>query len=305
MPVNIVISGSIDMKGVIFDIQRFSTHDGYGIRTTVFMKGCNNACLWCHNPEGLDKKPQLRIYPVKCIDCGRCETVCGNGLDPGKCNSCGKCAAVCPSGAREMCGYELSSTELFDVIRSDLDFYKNSGGGVTFSGGEPLLQADFIAETSKLCRDAGISVGIQTAGNVEWTEIEKILPYTDFVMCDFKLYDDEKHKKYTGVSNKMIVENIKKLGNVDGIKLIVRTPVIAGVNEYDAENICKIVSGLKNLDYYEILRYHKFGLSKLENLNMKFGREFDEPSLECLREFKETAEKYIKKVKCDPLEEGE
>ena len=213
------------MNGIVFDIQRFSTHDGYGIRTTVFMKGCNNACLWCHNPEGLSLKTQLRTYPMKCISCGRCTKVCKLDCDPLKCISCGKCADVCPTGARELCGVEMTPEKLFEEIKADLDFYKNSGGGVTFSGGEPLLQSDFISETAKRCKEIGISVGIQTAANVKWPEFEKVLPYTDFFMCDFKLFDDDLHKKYTGVSNKLIIENIKKLGN-ENIKLIVRTPVI-------------------------------------------------------------------------------
>ena len=259
------------MQGTVFDIQRFSTHDGEGIRTTVFLKGCNNRCVWCHNPESLSSKPQLRFFASKCIGCMRCVEVCKYGaltsenFDILKCVNCGECAKVCCTGAREVTGKSMSALDLFRQIKKDKSYYQNSGGGVTFSGGEPMLQADFIKEVSEMCSAESISVGIQTAGNVPYSEFEKIIQYTDFIMCDLKVFNDDIHKKYTGVSNSLILENIRRLAEED-MDLIIRTPVITGVNdnkEYIAD-ICRYIKDFKNLKYYELLKYNELGVSKLE-----------------------------------------
>ena len=300
------------MQGTVFDIQRFSTHDGEGIRTTVFLKGCNNRCVWCHNPESLSSKPQLRFFASKCIGCMRCVEVCKYGaltsenFDILKCVNCGECAKVCCTGAREVTGKSMSALDLFRQIKKDKSYYQNSGGGVTFSGGEPMLQADFIKEVSEMCSAESISVGIQTAGNVPYSEFEKIIQYTDFIMCDLKVFNDDIHKKYTGVSNSLILENIRRLAEED-MDLIIRTPVITGVNdnkEYIAD-ICRYIKDFKNLKYYELLKYNELGVSKLEEIN-PVGYDymvFEPVQVETMKILKDAANQIIKNVKCNAVNE--
>lgn len=293
------------MNGTVFDIQKFSTHDGEGIRTTVFFKGCNNRCVWCHNPESLNSKPQLRFFPQKCIGCGKCAEVCAHGvfsengeLKWDSCVACGKCAEVCCTGAREMSGKTMSAEDVVAEIMKDKLFYDNTGGGATFSGGEPMLQIDFLTECAKFCKEKGIDVCIQTASNVPYEYFEKVLPYTDTIMSDLKVFDEEVHKKYIGVSNKRILENLKKLSFED-VKLIVRTPIVTDVNDAELEiaEICNFISEFQNLEYYELLRYHNLGLSKLESLNMDFGREFEIPSDEKMEKLTAIAREVLPHVK--------
>lgn len=291
--------------GIIFDIQKFSTHDGYGIRTTVFFKGCNNRCLWCHNPESLSIKPQLQFIESRCIGCGECARVCEHGvfladgrLDFDRCVHCGACAEVCCTKARELIGKEMSVDEVFSIIESDRAFYDNSGGGATFSGGEPMLQIAFCAALAEKCRNEGINVCIQTACNVPYSHFERILPYVDTFMCDFKLFDDALHREYTGVSNTLIKENLQRLSQTD-VNLIVRTPVIGGVNDTVEEigAISRFIGGFENLDYYELLRYHSYGLGKLQGLHMDFGKEFSVPDTDVMQTLTDTAKQYVNKVK--------
>ena len=172
-----------DKKGLlanIINIQRFSIHDGPGIRTTVFMKGCNLRCLWCHNPESQSFKPQRMFYKHKCVNCGACKKACDKAFEP-ECEACGKCVEACHYGAREISGKSIGLEELFREIEKDKDFYEVSGGGVTFSGGEPLLQDEFLLEILKLCKEHHIHTAVETAGNVEWSRIEALLPYLDFI----------------------------------------------------------------------------------------------------------------------------
>ncbi len=293
------------MQGTVFDIQKFSTHDGPGIRTTVFFKGCNNRCAWCHNPESLSAEPQLRYFPQLCIGCGKCAEVCPTGavsksgkLRFEKCVSCGKCAEVCPTGARELCGKQMTAEEVVAAIEKDKLFYANSGGGATFSGGEPMIQPDFLTECARICKERGISVCIQTASNVPYSYFEKVLPYTDIVMSDFKVFDPEIHKKYIGADNSLIKENLLKLSD-ENVRLIVRTPVVPRVNDSEKEisAICGFIKDFKNLEYYELLEYNDFGRGKLPSLNMDFGAAFNVPNEEKMKKLTKTARDILPNVR--------
>lgn len=252
---------------MIFDIQRMSSVDGPGIRTTVFFKGCNLRCLWCHNPEGFERKPQMLFYKDKCIGCGKCKTVCSNALQ--RCDLCGKCTVYCEAEARRICGKEYTVDELFAEIKKDKRFYENSGGGVTFSGGECMLQIDFLVEIMKKCKENGIATAVDTAGNVSWTHFQKILPYTDLFLYDVKCYSDDLHKKLTGVSNLLILENLKRLSACANV--IARIPVIPNINDDMAEmqRIKRFLQDISIKDV-QILPYHGFGEKKYEALGLKY-----------------------------------
>ena len=246
-------------KAMIFDIQRNSFVDGPGIRTTVFFKGCNLRCKWCHNPESQSFEKQMMFYKDKCTGCGKCHEVCPNHLK--KCDFCGKCELYCPAEARKICGREYTSDEVFAEVIKDKAFYDNSGGGVTFSGGECMLQLDFLCEILKKCKAAGIHTAVDTAGNVPWKSFEKILPFTDLFLYDIKAFGAELHRKDTGVSNELILENLKNLsGRAD---IIVRIPVIGGYNDND-EEIRQIADFLKQIKIIkaELLPYHAMGEHK-------------------------------------------
>ena len=212
---------------IIFDIERNSFVDGPGIRTTVFLKGCNLRCAWCHNPESQWPAPQMLYFQDKCTGCGKCEKVCPT---PGKCTLCGRCQIFCPVDARKVCGKEYSVEEVWKEMEKDIPFYRNSGGGVTFSGGESMLQSDFLEEILKRCKENGIHTAVDTAGHVAFESFEKVLPYTDLFLYDIKCFDTETHRKYVGVGNERIKENLRKL-IVAGANVWIRIPVVPGVND--------------------------------------------------------------------------
>ena len=254
------------MKATIFDIQRNSFVDGPGIRTTVFFKGCNMCCKWCHNPESQSAKKQMMYYADKCIGCGKCAEVCPNQFK--KCDFCGKCELYCPADARKICGKEYSDDEVFSEIAKDKMFYENSGGGVTFSGGECMLQIDFLCEILKKCRENGIHTAVDTAGNVPWEYFERALPYTNLFLYDVKAISEDLHRHGTGVSNKLILENLLRLsGKCD---IIVRIPIVGGFND-ETDELQKIAEFLKNIKCIkkEPLPYHRMGAHKYDALNMK------------------------------------
>lgn len=272
------------MKAKLFDIQRFSIHDGPGIRTTVFFKGCNLRCIWCHNPESQSFDNQLMLYKDKCISCGACERICSNTHTP-DCIACGKCAESCPGDARKICGYEMTAHEVYAEIIKDTAFYKASNGGATFSGGEPMLQADFLREVLKLCKDGGIHTCIETAANVPQTTFEKILPYTDLILCDIKAIDEEKHINGTGVSNKQILKNIEMLKN-SHTEVLFRMPVIPRYND-DEISAASALCGEHKL---EILKYHNMCKGKYDALSTAFGTCDIEPMTD--EQMADIAEKY-------------
>lgn len=244
-------------KAVIFDIQKNSFVDGPGIRTTVFFKGCNLRCKWCHNPESQSSKPEIMFYADKCTGCGRCRGITADDTD-----------FVCFNDAKQICGREYTADEVFAEVVKDKTFYENSGGGVTFSGGECMLQIDFLCEILKKCKESGIHTAVDTAGNVPWERFEKILPYTDLFLYDIKAFSEELHKEGTGVSNSLILENLKRLSC--GEEIIIRIPVIGGYNDNIGE-LTRIAEFLKGIEYskVELLPYHAMGEHKYDALNMK------------------------------------
>lgn len=268
------------MNGILFDIERNSYVDGPGIRTTVFFKGCNLKCAWCHNPESQSTKPQMMLYQNQCIGCGKCRTVCPNEA----CTLCGRCTLFCPADARKVCGKAYTVDEVFAEIIKDRAFYENSGGGVTFSGGECMLQIDFLYEILKKCKENGIHTAVDTAGHVPFEHFAKILPYTDLFLYDVKLLDSEKHKQFVGVGNELILENLKKLLRA-GARVWVRTPIIAAVNDNAAElqQIKALLAQWGSPEKIELLPYHAMGAHKYTALG-KEAPAFFAPSEETMQQ---------------------
>lgn len=264
------------MKSLITDIQRFSLNDGPGIRTTVFFKGCNMRCLWCHNPETLSLSPDLMFYESKCIGCGKCFTVCPNGahlltdgrhsIDRSKCTHCGACTEICYAEALTMSGKEMTVEEILSQVRQDKAYYESSGGGVTLSGGEVLCHVPFAAELARACRKEGISVAIETNLSFPLERIRPLLSEVDLIMADCKLFDEALHKEYTGISNQQVIENIRAIRD---IPMIIRTPLIPGVTatRENLRAIAKSLCGKENLLYYQLLNFNPLGGTKYQSLN--------------------------------------
>ena len=284
----------MSLSATIFDIQRGSYVDGPGIRTTVFMKGCNLGCAWCHNPESQNTKPQRMFYKNKCVLCGKCVTVCPSGaltfdnspvLNPEKCTLCGKCALWCPADAISVCGKTMDTETVFREVRKDKAFYETSGGGVTVSGGECMRYPDFVAELLDKCKKDGIGTAVDTAGNVPFGSLEKVIPFTDIFLYDIKCVTPDVHKKFTGVVNNRILDNYKLLISM-GKRVIVRVPMTTECSAND-EEFPKIAAFLNEYrpEKVELLPYHALG----ENKYRAIGREpeiFHAPSKEDMERFK-------------------
>jgi pyruvate formate lyase activating enzyme len=279
-----------ELKGVVFNIQRYSIHDGPGIRTTIFLKGCPLSCLWCQNPESQSHKLEIFYNEEKCVGCGRCIAVCPEKaikmLDNGKtatarklCTGCGKCVEACPENAREHVGKFITVREAFDEAMKDEIFYKRSGGGVTLSGGDPFAQPEFSAGILKLCKEAGVHTAVDICGYTQWKIMEPIMPYVDLVLYDLKHMDSAEHRKLTGVPNNLILENIKKIHKLNKT-IFIRIPVIPGLND-SIQNIEATADFIvKELDpsvQVNILPFHRLGESKLVQLEKPFVRLTAEP----------------------------
>jgi pyruvate formate lyase activating enzyme len=262
----------VSEEGVVFDIQRFSIHDGPGIRTLVFLKGCNLRCPWCSNPESQRFEPELFFHPERCIGCKNCLNACPHGsitLEDGQlsfnrylCQNCGKCSYVCYAEARLIRGRQMSAELVLEEVLKDGPFYRNSGGGVTVGGGEPLAQADFAAAILKKCKEKGLHTAVETAGYVPWPKIEKVLPYTDLFLYDVKHMDPKKHREHVGTDNRLISANLKRLVERKN-KVVVCVPLIPGFNdtasEIDAIAHFAASQGIKKIN---LLPYHRFGEGK-------------------------------------------
>ncbi|MGQ9618275.1 MAG: glycyl-radical enzyme activating protein [Candidatus Aminicenantia bacterium] len=288
------------MKGLIFNIQRFSIHDGPGIRTVVFFKGCPLRCVWCHNPEGQSFSKEMIFWEDRCINCRTCESVCESKAvnEPSNCILCGKCVEVCPASAREIAGKEVCIDEVMNEIKKDSVFYDQSGGGVTFSGGEPFYQYDFLISILKECKKEGIHTAIETCGFSKWEFFYTATKYTDLFLYDIKIADEEAHKKFTGVSNKIILENLKMLSSINE-RIIIRIPVIPGVND-NFENFFLTSDFISSLSLKEVhlLPYHKGGIEKYRRLRKEFRfSETREIGKESLLEFSKIFEEKGIKVK--------
>ena len=250
------------MKGTIFDIKEFSIHDGPGGRVTVFLKGCPLRCTWCHNPEGLSSKPQLMYKKNLCTHCGSCKIPCNHSV----CIDFEKCVYSCPNGCLSVAGKTIESWELAEKIKGYKDFFEITDGGVTFSGGEPLMQGEFLLDV--LSELDGIHTAIQTSGFADYKLYKKIIDRVDYVMQDIKIADSDLHKKYTGVDNAVILKNIEYLKN-SGKEFVFRIPLIPDITDTE-ENLIKI-SRITENHPVELLKYNTMAGAKYEMLNMKYS----------------------------------
>ena len=271
------------MNALVTNIQGYSIHDGPGIRTVVFFKGCNLACRWCANPEGIHTKPEVGFIEKLCQQCGKCIDACPNGaiqLDEGlhrinyeRCVGCGKCTEVCFYNALVLYGKPMSVDEVYDAVKRDKMFYDPSGGGVTVSGGDPLLHAPFIKELFEKCRQNGINTCIETSGFVNTEVLLSALPLTDHLLLDLKLLNPQLHKEYTGQFNDLILKNAR-LAAESGVNVLFRMPLIPGINDTE-ENIAETSEFIKRLEgdeaRIELLPYHRLGQSKYIALNLPYS----------------------------------
>ena len=264
------------LKGKVFDIQRFSTHDGPGIRTIVFLKGCPLCCPWCSNPESQASQIDILFSADKCIGCKKCEEACPahiaagmQGIDK-RCIFCGACAKACPAKALEIKGKEMTVGEIMEEVDRDASFYRHSGGGVTLSGGEPLMQPDFAAELAEAVKKRGYHLAIETTGYAPWENVKKVFDKVDLILYDVKVMDDKTHAFYTGVSNELILDNLYKAAQ-HGYNITVRVPLIEGVNA-DKENFRKLAEFMNkaNIRSIDLLPYHTFGESKYKQLRTEY-----------------------------------
>jgi pyruvate formate lyase activating enzyme len=290
-------------SGIVFDIKKFSVHDGPGIRTTVFLKGCGLRCWWCHNPESQQLRQELLLRPNLCIECGECVDHCPqsaigwNALryvtDRETCTQCGSCLLACYADAREIIGKKIIVDAVLEAIMRDVAFYDESGGGVTFSGGEPLLQGDFLLGLLRACKEQDLHTTVDTCGYAPTEIVNRIRPYVDLFLCDLKTLDDERHKQVTGASNQLILKNLRLLAE-NNHSIILRIPVIPGINDSDEElqQIGALAAEL-GIQQVDLLPYHKIGSDKYERIGrMNPMPETEPPSEERMQEIVAQLHRY-------------
>lgn len=295
---------SLTDTGLIFDIRRFSIHDGPGIRTTVFLKGCPLSCWWCHNPESQSPEPELWLRPGRCIRCGECVEVCPEGAitrqedifvtDLERCTRCGACLEACAAEAREIVGRRMSVGEVLAAVERDIIFYDESGGGVTISGGEPLQQRKFLLPFLKACQAKGIHTVLDTCGYATWQAFEQVRPYVNLFLYDLKLVDDARHRQFTGVSNRLILQNLRRLLQA-GQRVELRLPVIPGVNDgaEDLRQLGTLIASLPGSPGVVLLPYHRAATGKYERLNRDYPLlEVQPPSAEHMQAVKQALQAY-------------
>ena len=284
------------LLGRVFNIQRYSIHDGPGIRTTVFLQGCPLKCAWCHNPEGLDSNPSLSFLPADCVGCGRCFKACPNGahqllndrhvIERTACQVCGACVRECCSEALSLVGYETTVADVLEEVLSDKPFYESSNGGMTLSGGEPLAQIDFTEALLREAKSEGLHICCDTSGHAEWSSIKRIVKYVDLFLFDLKSVNLEQHALNTGHDNKLIMDNLEKLYK-EGARIRIRIPLVPGYNdtEEDLEDLVDVLTGYPKIEAVELMPYHELGMSK----RVRFGMDgaiqvsIKPPSKESLR----------------------
>jgi pyruvate formate lyase activating enzyme len=305
------------LKGTVFNIQRFSVHDGPGIRTTIFLKGCGLRCFWCHNPEGVRASPEVQFYPERCIDCGACAAVCPHGahrshhgtriFERDMCQACGRCAETCYAGALELTGKTMTLEQVMSEVLPDRAFYESSGGGITLSGGEPLMQQAFARAVLERCKDEGFHTAIETSANCRWDNFAELLPLVDLVMMDLKHMDAGKHRAATGASNERILANAQRLMHTDR-PVLFRTPVVPTVNDTaaDISAIAAFVQQLANIRLgsnsgkpstpppaFELLEFHRLAADKYRSLGLEYrARELDAPTADEMDTLRRLAASY-------------
>jgi len=270
-----------NQTGTILDIKRYAIHDGPGIRTTVFLKGCPLSCEWCHNPESQRGRPEILYYEERCTVCGACISACKQGaismagdhmaINQSLCTGCGDCVAACTNGARELAGRKVSVEDVVSEIIKDTLFYEESTGGVTFSGGEPLMQADFVRAAAAQCKDLDIHTALDTSGYAQESKLMKVVDVIDLFLYDVKMVDDAVHLAYTGVSNRSILRNLRILDELRK-RVWIRFPLVPGVNddERSLRALAELIASLSSVEEVQVLPYHRAGARKYARL----GREY-------------------------------
>jgi pyruvate formate lyase activating enzyme len=290
--------------GMIFDIQKYAIHDGPGIRTTVFFKGCPLRCWWCQNPEGQDSRPELVYRKSRCTGCSECAKHCPReaislvaqhvSINRENCVLCDNCSRVCPSDALSVAGRQVSVKEILGEIEKDVTFFDESGGGVTFSGGEPLLQHDFLNAVLAECKERDIHTIVQTCGFAPYEVVDRVRDKVDLFLYDIKIMDDRKHRKYTGGSNGQILENLRKLAE-NGSSIVISFPIIPSIND-DDENVTRtaeFIHSLPNIKHVNLLPYHRAGIEKYKNLGKLYKLDrIQPPSDQRMKSIKEEIEAF-------------
>ncbi|MBR6557638.1 MAG: glycyl-radical enzyme activating protein [Clostridia bacterium] len=289
------------MTGTIFNIQRFSLFDGPGVRTVVFFKGCPLRCIWCHNPEGLEKKPQIMFDPTRCIGCGECSCICSNGhliqdgmhgYNRAVCEGCGKCADGCPTGSLSLAGKEMTVDEIMNEVMRDESLYRESGGGITLSGGEPLYQGDFAVALLRAAREKGINTCIETSGYASKEVIANVAKYTDYFYYDYKATGDEEHRRLCGVPSTVILNNLSLLDSLDA-NVTLRCPIVPGQNQTDEHitGIAKTAGEHSSVKAIHLEPFHRLGKTKAEKLGITELFDTEVPQKDIMLSYCETIEK--------------